>query len=674
MAMTNQFRKRLGKLRIRWVRNPVVGIAGRALRVLIYVRYSTAEQRRRSIKAQIEYCKNFLADLTSLRVEITVLKDERLSGELRERPGINEVWKGVGAGKWDLILTEDASRLYRDDVWCVELVRLAVDKGARVICIGDFVDTTEPDWEVRLKESARFHAASNRLCSQRVKRGHEELWDVGAALGLLKPGFYRVPSEPAKDGMPAKGPFFDEIDGKWAPVIKEAYERIAAGESPRLVGLWLTEAGLPKVPNSKSRIWSGRNVIALIRRTIYRGVESYRDSVATKELTTGKHLPKANEAEEVLTRFMPHLRMVEDWLWYAANKAIDERAPATTPLQGRDHPHYRVPRDSRGPFAGIYFCVCGAKMHGGVRTEGGYRCSASGKTCWIKMTVTRQDAHQRIGVALSNVLRGLNSELDAVIQTASRLLEDAGRRATAKDKLTLRRTKLQRALQRLNSALADGERPPQSIVQEIKKREVKLARTDARIEALELETAECFPPTRSEIETRMEHLQSKLTTMDRTIRDELKVLVGSVSSVPFQQFGSDKVVPRARFEIRLWGLLPTRTRAALASMFGDDVRAHFATIPQLIDLFQRSTGPEFGLAALALDDQKIGLTAIGKQLGITKRQADIAVQYGRSLREAGRTDPFLELTSAPEQASRWRAPGTGKRQGKKNPPPHDPAG
>ena len=65
--MNKQFLKRLGDLRVRWVRHPVDGVEGRALRVLIYARFSTKEQRRRTIKAQIEHCKKFLKKLTGLR-------------------------------------------------------------------------------------------------------------------------------------------------------------------------------------------------------------------------------------------------------------------------------------------------------------------------------------------------------------------------------------------------------------------------------------------------------------------------------------------------------------------------------------------------------------------------------------------------------------------------------
>lgn len=84
----------------------------------------------------------------------------------------------------------------------------------------------------------------------------------------------------------------------------------------------------------------------------------------------------------------------------------------------------------------------------------------------------------------------------------------------------------------------------------------------------------------------------------------------------------------------------------------------------LVNLFTPSAGPEHGLAALKLkEEDQLGLTAIGRRLGITKRQANIAVQYGKSLRTAGLEDPFVELTLAPEVASRWQTHPSHSRVG-----------
>jgi hypothetical protein len=143
--------------------------------------------------------------------------------------------------------------------------------------------------------------------------------------------------------------------------------------------------------------------------------------------------------------------------------------------------------------------------------------------------------------------------------------------------------------------------------------------------------------------------------MDRTSRDDIKALVGTIQAVPFRQFGSDKVVLRARFSLRLAALLPARTRAALKSLCDGPVHEKFECIPMLVNLFKPSTGPEHGLKALELKEQQnLGPTAIGKKLGISKRRVDIAINYGRALREAGMTDPYIELTEPPTTASRWR--------------------
>ena len=72
------------------------------------------------------------------------------------------------------------------------------------------------------KEAAVHHAVSNRYCSQRIKRAHEDLWEIGAAIGLLKPGYRRIASVAATEHHPAEGPFFDEVDATWAPIIRQA--------------------------------------------------------------------------------------------------------------------------------------------------------------------------------------------------------------------------------------------------------------------------------------------------------------------------------------------------------------------------------------------------------------------------------------------------------------------
>ena len=147
---------------------------------------------------------------------------------------------------------------------------------------------------------------------------------------------------------------------------------------------------------------------------------------------------------------------------------------------------------------------------------------------------------------------------------------------------------------------------------------------------------------------------TSVSKMDRSSRDVIVMLVGQIQTIPCLQFGGNKVVLLARFQVYLAALLPPRVRAALKSLIKGPLHEQFESIPLTIDLFTRSSGPKYGMDALALKKQQVGLTAIGRTLGITKRQAHLAVQFAEAIGEAGVTEPFKELSEAPPNASRWR--------------------
>ena len=130
--------------------------------------------------------------------------------------------------------------------------------------------------------------------SERLK----SLWEMGAAIGKLKPGYRRVPSHPATLNEPAKGPYYDELDPNWQPVIQEAYERIARGEPPWLVGKWLTEQGIAKASGATLAEWTARDVISFIRRPDHHGVQKYRITVSKKRFRKGGRKSKRNDPDK----------------------------------------------------------------------------------------------------------------------------------------------------------------------------------------------------------------------------------------------------------------------------------------------------------------------------------------------------------------------------------------
>lgn len=265
-----------------WLRTQIAIPLGRLLRVLIYARFSSDEQNPRSIADQVAYCRDFLETLGITTADIEILSDEGISGEIVSRPGIDRVFAGFQERRWDIAMGEDTSRFYRHETAAGELIETAVDEGIRVICINDYLDTDQEDWEDRLHEALRHHAKANHYTSRRIKRAHSALWEMDAAVGMLKPGYFRKPTALATESEPARGPFFDEVDLNWASTIVSIFEGIAAGDAPQAVAQRATIAGLPKSANSKSNDWSEKNIIALIRRPDYRGFQTFRDTISKK--------------------------------------------------------------------------------------------------------------------------------------------------------------------------------------------------------------------------------------------------------------------------------------------------------------------------------------------------------------------------------------------------------
>jgi len=84
----------------------------------------------------------------------------------------------------------------------------------------------------------------------------------------------------------------------------------------------------------------------------------------TIELGTIERKAARNDPDNVLTRETPHLRIVSDWLWHKANKAIDDRRRCKEILRGAERPLTGVSRESCGPLSGIITCgCCGNNVH-----------------------------------------------------------------------------------------------------------------------------------------------------------------------------------------------------------------------------------------------------------------------------------------------------------------------
>lgn len=653
-------RAKINKTLVRtdWVKVKIKRTKGRQLRVLTYARYSTDEQNPRSIDAQVDFCKAFLLGLAVTDEEITIARDPAISGEIYSRPGINQVRDAILSGRCDLIIAEDASRLFRNEQFCFELVGQAVDRDIRVICINDLVDTADDEeiWETRLHEACQHHQSANRYTRRRIMRELRRLWEIGAAIGLLKPGYLRKASVPATAREPEQGPYFDEIDPQQAPLIVQAFERIAGNESPYLVAEWLTKQGLRKTANSSLSDWTEKNVKDLTRRLDYIGIQEHRRTISTKRRTTGKHVSKRNDEDEVWTREMPQLRIVSDDLRARAIAAIEARDRAKGCHGNAPNFQAGIPRDSRGPLSGIFFCRCKSKM----QLDGKYRCGSAVKKnlCWNKASAERNLTHTKLSEAIFDNFPRIRDTIEQRLPGIAGRLQDDGSREERRAALAARVAEHQAIIDKLVNALeracTDDEDPPEALIKHMAKREIDLGKAKAELQLLDRQVK---LPTMADVDQRMQEVREAIAGMDRGARDVLSQVITPIEAYPCSQFGSDKVVLRARFEIKIAGFLPPTVSWPLDGLTGISLDELFGVIPVVVDLFEPSAGPGWWAQALALAEQGVGLTEMGKRLGIGKRCAHLAKQYGEALRDAGLSDPFTELLEAPKAASRWRPRG-----------------
>ncbi|MCX7403621.1 MAG: recombinase family protein [Planctomycetia bacterium] len=292
------------------LRQPIALAFGRPTKVLIQARYSTEEQRQTSTEDQIANCRRFLADnmprdFEPDQLDIEVIREPEISGELMSRPGINEIWSGIESKRWDLIIAEESSRLYRHMTFAGQLFNTAVDAGIRILCPTDYIDTADEDWPERLTSSQSQHSRANYYNRSRIKRAHQGLWERGAALGALKVGYRRRPSKPATASAPAEGPYYDEIDEETAAVVREIFARVAGDEPPWAIAEWLTSIGF----STTARSCSAQRLIALnysnddVSRGRQMSMPNYRPCMANNP--TGTKLGAASIARIISLELVP---------------------------------------------------------------------------------------------------------------------------------------------------------------------------------------------------------------------------------------------------------------------------------------------------------------------------------------------------------------------------------
>ena len=638
--------------------------ADRPLDVLIHTRYSTDEQSQSSIDGQINACQRFLTanlprDHRPEQVNVEIIREPEISGEIADRPGINQVWAGIEARRWDLILAEESSRLYRYHTKAGELFESAVDAGVRIICPSDYIDTADDDWPDRLHMCQMQHSRSNFYGRKRIERALSGLWARGAAVGNTVIGYKRRPTVPATETEPAKGPFFDEVDEEKKAVVQEVFERIAAGETSAEVAEWLDSIKFAKAKWSRQVKWTTYNVTSIIRRTIYRGFETYRKKVARRKLRTGKSDFVWNDPDKVETRKSEHLRIVSDDLWYRANTVVDSRRIKHQPARGAAHPLFGTARNRRSLLSGgVFVCgICGAAMYSHGKKDGNFRCSGASKgDCWNRVYCLRERLFPAILDAVVNEVLSLDGVRAAVLARVKELHAKGGAVAAELAGLDKDERRLTMAIERVSAAIETGEGALPSLTSRLAERERELAVVRARRQEVEEQSKRKGPlPSAAKLLEHLEAVKGQLLGDEARAAVILRqLLAGPIRLVPFMRIDGKRVVPRLEFTLNLVAAFPPVVAEPLrqASSAGDEPPALLERT-LLINVFHE---PDLVRHARLIVTRRLeGKTykEIAKECGLTKFHMENCARITRLMEDAGLPEPYRRLTEKPDHVPQW---------------------
>jgi DNA invertase Pin-like site-specific DNA recombinase len=422
------------------------------MRVAIYARFSSDLQRAASIEDQVRLC-TVRADRESWQI-VGTFTDAAISGATMLRPGYQALLAAMRAGEVDIVLAESLDRISRD------LEHVAAFHKAAMFCRVRIVTLSEgevSDLHVGLKGT--MGQLYLKDLKAKTLRGQEGRIRQGRAIGGPPYG-YRVVRRLGADGEPERG--LREVDPDQARAVRRIYEAYVAGTSPLAIARALNRDG---VPAPRGRTWydltlRGRPTRGdgILRNPLYTGRLQWNRSHTVVDPVSGTEVWRPKAGEDWVETAVPHLRIVPDELWQAAQ---DRLAAEAVPQPAVGHHPFWQRRRPQHLLTGKVVCgCCGTGFSVFGKDYLGCRTARNGGACRNTTRVRRAVLEDRVLQALGTQL--MRSDLVAsfcatFIEEWNRLAAEASAGAEARQREL---HAIERKIANLVEAIADGLKAP----------------------------------------------------------------------------------------------------------------------------------------------------------------------------------------------------------------------
>ena len=365
------------------------------MKVAIYARYSSDNQRDASIADQLRVCQEFAA-----REGWTVVQeftDHAVSGATLLRPGFQTLMRDALNGRFDVVLAEALDRFSRDQEDTAGLFKRLTFAGVNIVTLAEG-DITH--LHVGLKGT--MNALFLKDLADKTRRGLRGRVELGKSGGGLCYG-YKV-TRAGHQGEMTTGE--REIVSPEAEVIRRIFRDYAAGVSPKALAKRLNGERCSG-PNGKP--WNPSTIhgnpargTGILNNELYVGRLVWNRLRYVKDPDTGKRVSRPNPSSAWVTTAVPHLRIVDDDLWDQVKARQVEMRRVTS---NGDPKRFNQARRPKYLFSGLTKCAeCGGGYVMYWRDRLACFGARSRGTCTNRLTISRQEVEERVLVALRDKL------------------------------------------------------------------------------------------------------------------------------------------------------------------------------------------------------------------------------------------------------------------------------
>jgi len=369
------------------------------MKVAIYARYSSDNQRDASIADQFRVCREF-AQRQGWQIEHEY-SDHAVSGATLLRPGFQALMREALRNEFDIVLAEALDRFSRDQEDTAGLFKRLTFAGVSIVTLAEG-DITH----LHIGLKGTMNALFLKELADKTRRGMRGRVELGKAGGGLCYG-YGVVRQLQNDVM-ATGE--REINPEEAAVIRRIFENYVAGTSPKQIAKTLNSEG---VRGPQGSLWNPSTIhgnpkrgIGILNNELYIGRLVWNRQRFVKDPDTGKRLARLNPPSEWITKEVPDLRIVSDELWKAAKA---RQASVQRKWSAKEPRRFNQFRRAKYLFSGLTKCgECGAGFIVYSREHLGCFGARGRGTCTNNLTIPRQEVEERVLGALQDKLMRKN--------------------------------------------------------------------------------------------------------------------------------------------------------------------------------------------------------------------------------------------------------------------------